>query len=121
MLDPVYSQENAASTTITRDPGPSQQETNMTIKLVVFLILCYVVWTIYKRLKYKYGKYRKKQYFPTYIKEDTTRKQHYKCAICKRGTSIWDFDHKDGNRSNNDPVIVKHYVIIVMQRRHVDY
>ena len=102
MVYPAYSQEDAASTTTIADSGPSQQETNITIKIVVFLIFCYAGWTIYKRLKYKYGKYRKRQYFPTYIKEDTIRKQHYKCAICKRGTSIWDFDHKDGNRSNND-------------------
>ena len=106
MVDPAYSQQNTASTTTTTsttDLGPSQQETNITIKIVVFLIFCYAGWTIYKRLKYRYGKYRKRQYFPTYIKEDTIRKQHYKCAICKRGINIWDFDHKDGNRSNNDP------------------
>ena len=90
MLDPAYSQENAASitTTTTTDSGPSQQETNVTIKIVVFLILCYAVWTIYKRLKYKYGKYRKRQYFATHIKEDTIRKQHYKCAICKKSAAI---------------------------------
>ena len=102
MVGAVYSEQNTASTTTIADIGPSQQETKITIKIVVFLILSYAGWTIYKRLKYKYGKYRKRQYFPTYIKEDTIRKQHYKCAICKRGTSIWDFDHKDGNRSNND-------------------
>jgi HNH endonuclease len=103
MIYPAYSQEDAASTTTIADSGPSQQETNITIKIVVFLIFCYVGWTIYKRLKYKYGKYQKRQYFPTHVKEDTTRRQHYKCAICKSGTRVWDFDHKDGNRSNNDP------------------
>ena len=102
MVGAVYSEQHTASTTTIADIGPSQHETKITIKIVVFLILSYAGWTIYKRLKYKYGKYRKRQYFPTYIKEDTIRKQHYKCAICKRGTSIWDFDHKDGNRSNND-------------------
>ena len=62
MVDPAYSQENAASTT-TSESGPSQQETNITIKIVVFFIFCYAGWTIYKRLKYKYGKYRKRQIF----------------------------------------------------------
>jgi 5-methylcytosine-specific restriction endonuclease McrA len=28
--------------------------------------------------------------------------QNYKCAICKRGAGVWDYDHIDGNRSNND-------------------
>jgi hypothetical protein len=35
------------------------------------------------------------------VKDGTIEKQHHKCAICKRGTGLWDFDHKDGNRSNN--------------------
>ena len=60
MVDPAYSQQNTASTTTT-DLGPSQQETSITIKIVVFLIFCYAGWTIYKRLKYKYGKYRTSQ------------------------------------------------------------
>ena len=98
ILQSVYSQQNTASTTNT---GPTQQESNITIKIVVFLIFCYAVWTIYKRLKYRYGKYRKRQYFTAYIKEDTILKQHYKCAICKRNTGVWDYDHMDGNRSNN--------------------
>ena len=29
--------------------------TNITIKIVVFLIFCYAGWTIYKRLKYRCG------------------------------------------------------------------
>jgi hypothetical protein len=99
ILQPAYSQENAASTTT--DSGPSQQESNITIKIVVFLIFCYAVWIIYKRLKYRYGKYRRRQYFTAYIKEDTILKQYYKCAICKRNTGVWDYDHIDGNRSNN--------------------
>jgi hypothetical protein len=103
ILDPAYSQQNAASTTTTTDLGPSQQESNISIKIVVFLILSYAGWTIYKRLKYKYGKYRKRQYFPSYVKENAIRKQHYKCAICKKSACIWDYDHIDGNRSNNDP------------------
>jgi hypothetical protein len=70
ILQSVYSQQNTASTTNT---GPTQQESNITIKIVVFLIFCYAVWTIYKRLKYRHGKYRKRQYFPTYIKEDAIR------------------------------------------------
>jgi hypothetical protein len=41
ILDPAYSQQNAASTTTTTDLGPSQQESNISIKIVVFLILSY--------------------------------------------------------------------------------
>ena len=42
MVYPAYSQEGAASTTTIADSGPSQQETTITIKIVVFLICCYV-------------------------------------------------------------------------------
>jgi len=27
--------------------------------------------------------------------------QHYKCAICKKRAGVWDYDHIDGDRSNN--------------------
>ena len=103
MIDSAYGQQNAFSTFTTTDFGPSQQETNITIKIVVFFIFCYAAWIIYKRLGYKYGKYRKRQYFPTYVKQNVIRKQHYKCAICKKSVGLWDYDHKDGKRSNNDP------------------
>ena len=96
----AYGQENAA---LTSDAGPSQQESNITIKIVVLLIICYSVWAIYRRLKYRHGKYRRREYFPSYIKDGTIRKQRYKCAICKKSTGIWDYDHIDGNRSNNEP------------------
>jgi hypothetical protein len=41
MVDPAYSQQNTTLTTTTTDLGPSQQETNITIKIVVLLIFCY--------------------------------------------------------------------------------
>jgi hypothetical protein len=96
----AYSQENAASNTST-DSDRSQKESNTTTKIIVFLGICYIVWTIYKRLKHGHSKYRKRQYFKAYVKESTILKQHYKCAICKKRAGIWDYDHIDGNRSNN--------------------
>ena len=24
------------------------------------------------------------------------------CAICRRSVGVWDYDHKDGNRANNN-------------------
>ena len=96
----AYSQENATSSTTTHS-DQSQKESNTTIKITVFLIICYVVWTVYKRLKYRHAKYRKRQYFKAYIKQSTILKQRYKCAICKKRAGVWDYDHIDGNRSNN--------------------
>jgi hypothetical protein len=68
-----------------------------------FIIIGGIIFLIYKEFTKRYSKHRERRYFPADIKEDTKRKQHHKCAICKRGTGIWDFDHKDGNRSNNRP------------------
>jgi hypothetical protein len=95
----AYSQETADSIGL----GQSQQESNSTIKIIIFLIISYIIWTIYKRLKYRLVKYRKRQCFTACVKENALLKQHYKCAICKKRAGIWDYDHKDGNRSNNDP------------------
>jgi 5-methylcytosine-specific restriction endonuclease McrA len=35
------------------------------------------------------------------IKEHILDKQHHKCAKCNRLLNVVDYDHKDGNRSNN--------------------
>jgi hypothetical protein len=70
---------------------------------VLNLIIVVVIIQFMKSLQKENGKHRERRYFPASVKEDTIRKQHHKCAICKRNTSVWDFDHKDGNRSNNNP------------------
>lgn len=36
-------------------------------------------------------------------KIQTFRKQDHRCAICGRILGVVDWDHEDGNRSNNDP------------------
>jgi hypothetical protein len=99
ILFSAYSQETTASA----DSDPLQKESNTTVKIITFSIICYITWAIYKRLKYRHAKYRKRQYFTPYIKENTILKQRYKCAICKKRAGVWDYDHKDGNRSNNNP------------------
>ena len=91
----AYSQEGTSQTTNNNNQGYG--------KVFFFIIIGGIIYLIYKEFTKRYGKRRERQYFPADIKEDTKRKQHHKCAICKRGTSIWDFDHKDGNRSNNRP------------------
>lgn len=48
-------------------------------------------------------KQRERRYFPESVKKQKLRDQNYKCAICKRSTGVWDYDHIDGNRSNNNP------------------
>jgi HNH endonuclease len=94
---PVYSQEGTSQTTTTTNNNQGYD------KVFLFIIIGGIIYLIYKEFSKRYGKHRERRYFPASVKEDTIRKQHHKCAICKRSTSIWDFDHKDGNRSNNLP------------------
>jgi hypothetical protein len=95
LQQPVYSQEGTSQTNTNNNQGYE--------KVFLFIIIGGIVYLIHKEFTKRYGKHRERQYFPASVKEDTIRKQHHKCAICKRGTSVWDFDHKDGNRSNNRP------------------
>ncbi|MFZ0514738.1 MAG: hypothetical protein WAM14_24250, partial [Candidatus Nitrosopolaris sp.] len=69
--------------------------------LAIFLILG-VVGVIWWKLKHRGGKYRERRYFSTAVKKETLRDQNYKCAICKKRSEIWDYDHIDGNRSHNE-------------------
>ncbi len=65
---------------------------------VLFIILFIIIASallIRKRRK------RERKYFPAEVKRDTLKRQRHKCAHCKWNADIFDFDHKDGNRSNN--------------------
>ncbi len=65
---------------------------------LLFILIFFVVTvalSIHKRKK------RERKYFSSEIKRVTLKKQRHKCAYCKWNTDIFDFDHKDGNRSNN--------------------
>jgi hypothetical protein len=48
-------------------------------------------------------KYKERRNFTTKDKDEAVRKQKGKCAICGGHVSRWerDFDHEDGNKSNN--------------------
>ena len=46
------------------------------------------------------GKMKRKR-FPEQIQEITLIKQAYRCNVCKEGLAVTNFDHIDGNRSNN--------------------
>lgn len=44
---------------------------------------------------------KERRYFSSEVKIQVLKNQNYKCAICKRSTGVWDYDHKNGDRSNN--------------------
>jgi hypothetical protein len=53
------------------------------------------------RRRYKKRKSRERKAFPGYVKEKILRKQDHKCAHCRKALNVVDWDHKNGDRSNN--------------------
>jgi hypothetical protein len=67
----------------------------------LFLILFFaiivgiiVIWKVTHRKK-------ERRFFSLEVKRQILKNQNYKCAICKRNIEVWDYDHKNGDRSNN--------------------
>jgi hypothetical protein len=94
---PAYSQEDTTTPAAESQPSLTNEQW-----FGIFLLIIAIVLTV-NELRSRQGKRRVRRSFPQSVREDMIRKQHHKCAICQRHTSIWDFDHKDGNRSNNNP------------------
>ena len=44
----------------------------------------------------------KRKPFSKLTKEKTLEHQKNKCKKCGKKSAVWDFDHKDGKKSNND-------------------
>ena len=65
------------------------------ITLIILAIIIAAIWKLTHRRK-------KRQYFSTDVKREVLRNQDYKCTKCKKSAGVWDYDHTDGDRSNND-------------------
>jgi hypothetical protein len=65
--------------------------------LAVFMLFLAIIPLFYKTRK------KERMPFPSETKKATLEDQDYKCAFCGRGLSRFniDFDHKNGNRSDN--------------------
>jgi hypothetical protein len=61
---------------------------------IFIIIIVAVIWNLTHRTK-------KRRYFQADVKREVLKGQNYKCAICKISAGVWDYDHIDGNRSNN--------------------
>ena len=68
---------------------------------IIFVIVVIIIAKIAQKIKHRRGKYRERQYFSESVKEHILDKQHHKCADCNRLLNVVDYDHKDGDRSNN--------------------
>jgi hypothetical protein len=64
---------------------------------IVFSLLGLVAFT----RRNKRRKSRERKGFPRYVKQNVLRKQDHKCAHCRKTLNVVDWDHKNGDRSNN--------------------
>lgn len=86
-------QQNSPPSSSNATPNQS----NVSVFIVLFLL---IVGSIAFKLR-KRGKSKERKGFPQHVKENNLRKQNHKCANCKRLLNVVDWDHKNGNRSEN--------------------
>jgi hypothetical protein len=79
---------------IETEPDNSSDYSAFAVFIFIIIIVA-VIWNLTHRTK-------KRRYFPTDVKREVLKDQKYRCAICKTSGGVWDYDHIDGNRSNND-------------------
>ena len=78
---------------IETEPDNSFDYSTLAVFIFIIIIVA-LIWNLTHRTK-------KRWYFQTNIKKEVLKDQNYKCGICKRSGGVWDYDHIDGNRSNN--------------------
>jgi multisubunit Na+/H+ antiporter MnhB subunit len=91
-IEPGFAQESASYYT-------ESNESNQT--LVFFFSILFVI-SIALVVRKLIKKPKKRRSFPLEVKKQVLRDQDHKCAICRRNKGTWDYDHIDGNRTNND-------------------
>jgi hypothetical protein len=87
---------NSTTSTLTQPQSPESQQTKL-LGAIFIIGLIVTAWKLTGR------KHKVRRSFPESVRQQTKRDQNYKCAICKKGAGVWDYDHIDGNRSNNRP------------------
>lgn len=70
------------------------------IVLSLGLVLSILALAAFRR-RHKKKKSRERKGFPRYVKEKILTKQGHKCAHCRKILNVVDWDHKNGDRSNN--------------------
>jgi hypothetical protein len=93
---------------VSQTPSPAPPSTGTSVlgpindlELLFFLVVVAIIGVIVWKLKHRGGKDRQRRYFSDLIKENILDKQHHKCAHCNRLLNVVDYDHKNGDRSNN--------------------
>lgn len=91
-----YEREGIIDTT---GSGIGSDESTIGIIIVVIIIIIVIAIAASRRGKPEVGE---RKGFSESVKKEVLKKQDHKCNICNRLLDVVDYDHIDGNRSNND-------------------
>ena len=89
-IDIIFGQTDTFEKPISMD----LTNTDLLVVIIFFLLIGAFTWKLTHKTK-------ERRYFSAEVKKQVLIDQKYKCAICKKSIGVWDYDHKDGNRSNN--------------------
>jgi hypothetical protein len=76
-------------------------EASFGVAIIIAILVIVSCLTLAIRKLIRRGKRKERQHFSDSVKESVLRKQNHKCAQCKRILNVVDWDHKNGDRSNN--------------------
>lgn len=80
-------------------PSPTTDTwfSHLVLSVIIVIIVAAIAW----KIKHKKGGYRKREFFSESTKAKVLAKQDHRCSHCKRLLNVVDYDHKNGDRSNN--------------------
>jgi hypothetical protein len=84
-------------------PTMTDQGDETSFGIAIIIVILFFISSIalaIRKLKGR-GKRRQRQHFSNSVKQIVLRRQDHKCAHCKRILNVVDWDHKNGDRSNN--------------------
>ena len=77
-------------------------EASFGVAIIIAILVIVSCLALAIRKLIRRGKRKERQHFSDSVKESVLRKQNHKCAQCKRILNVVDWDHKNGDRSNNN-------------------
>ena len=69
------------------------------LSVIIVIIVTEITWKI--KLKHTKEGYRKRELFSESTKAKVLAKQDHRCSYCQRLLNVVDYDHKNGDRSDN--------------------
>jgi hypothetical protein len=77
-------------------------EVSFGIAIIIAILVIVSCLALAIRKLIRRGKRKERQHFSDSVKESVLRKQNHKCAQCRRILNVVNWDHKNGDRSNNN-------------------